>query len=213
MRVEFGLDTLLLHYRWGMSARQYDFPQYIDIRHRNVGIKNKMDPVLWQFWLSALKHTFPKEVSENYLGSEKKIIPGDILNESYLGFYRFTSTLDSRSSFMRGLVNFVDTVTFHKYHASVLMLPSLEEINPKIMNEEKREWNYPADPKRKFNDTFIELLNQASKASKEILTRAFEYSHNPESRSKILETFGGYNLDTGLRYQGIDHMKEFSPLV
>lgn len=213
MRVEFGLDTLLLHYRWGMSAREYDFPQYIDIRQRTVGIKNKMDPTLWRFWLQSLKQTFPKEFQENYLGSEKKIIPGDILNESYIGFYRFTSTLDSRSSLMRGLVNFVDTITFRKWHASVLMLPSIEEINPKIMNEEKREWNYPADPKRKFRDSFIELLNQASTASKDILTRAFEYSYNPESRSKILETFGGYNLDTGLRYQGIDHMKEFSPLI
>ncbi|TGL19049.1 phospholipase [Leptospira yanagawae] len=213
MKVEFGLDTLLINHRWGMSAREYDFPQYIDIRHRTVGIKNKMDPVLWNFWLQSLKETFPKEFHSNYIGSEKKIIPGDILNESYLGFYRFTSTLDSRSAFMRGLVSVVDTLTFHRYNASVLMLPTLEAINPKIMNDEKREWFYPADPNRKFNDSFIELLNQASQACKEILTRAYEYSFSPESRSKILDSLGGYNLDTGLRYHGIDHMKEFSPLV
>ncbi|BDA78455.1 hypothetical protein LPTSP3_g13850 [Leptospira kobayashii] len=213
MKVEFGLDTMLLHYRWGMSAREYDFPQYIDIRHRTVGIKNKMDPILWQFWLHCLKETFPIEFGSSYLGSERKIIPGDILNESYMGFYRFTSTLDSRSSWMRGLVSVVDHLTFHKYNASVLMLPSLGEINPKIMNEEKRAWNYPADPKRVYTDSFIDLLNQASHAAKEILTRAYEYSFSPENRSKILETYGGYNLDTGLRYQGIDSMKEFSPLV
>ena len=207
------MDTLLLHYRWGMSAREYDFPQYIDIRHRTVGIKNKMDPVLWQFWLSALKVTFPREYASHYHGSEKKIIPGDILNESYMGFYRFTSTLDSRSVWMRGLVNLVDRVTFHKYQAGVLMLPTLETVNPKIMNDEKREWNYPADPKRIYRDSFIELLNQASNAAKEILTRAYEYSFSPESRSKILDVYGGYNLDTGLRYQGIDTMKEFSPLI
>jgi hypothetical protein len=93
------------------------------------------------------------------------------------------------------------------------MLPTIEAINPKIMNDEKREWFYPADPNRKFNDSFIELLNQASQACKEILTRAYEYSFSPESRSKILDSLGGYNLDTGLRYHGIDHMKEFSPLV
>ncbi|GBF49489.1 zinc dependent phospholipase C [Leptospira ryugenii] len=212
MKVEFGLDTLLLHYRWGMSAREYDFPQYIDIRQRTVGIKNKMDPVLWQFWLAALKETFPREFLSKYFGSEKKIIPGDILNESYMGFYRFTSTLDSRSPWMRGLVSLVDSLTFHRYQAGVLMLPTLETVNPKIMNEEKRPWNYPADPKRVFHDSFIELLNQASAACKEILTRAYEYSFSPESRAKILDVYGGYNLDTGLRYQGIDTMKEFSPL-
>ncbi len=213
MRVEFGLDSLLLHYRWGMSPEEYDFPQYIDIRHRTVGIKNKMDPILWQFWLSALKTTFPTEFASQYLGSEKKIIPGDILNDSYMGFYRFTSTLDSRSRFMRGLVNMVDQLTFHKYQAGVLMLPARETVNPKIMNDEKRSWHYPADSKLVFEDSFIELLNQASLKAKEILTRAYEYSFSPESRSKILETYGGYNLDTGLRYQGITTMTEFSPLM
>jgi hypothetical protein len=213
MRVEFGLDSLLLHYRWGMSPQEYDFPQYVDIRHRTVGIKNKMDPILWQFWLSALKATFPNEYVTNYQGSEKKIIPGDIINESYMGFYRFTSTLDSRSKWIRGLVSVVDQLTMHKYQAGVLMLPARETVNPKIMNEEKRNWNYPADPKRVFNDSFIELLNQASLSAKEIITRAYEYSFSPESRSKILEAYGGYNLDTGLRYQGISSMTEFSPLL
>ncbi|MCZ8157205.1 MAG: zinc dependent phospholipase C family protein [Leptospira sp.] len=212
MKVEFGLDTLLLHHRWGMSAREYDFPHYIDIRHRSVGIKNKMDPMLWHFWLSSLKETFPKEYAANYLGSERKIIPGDILNDSYMGFFRFTSTLDSRSRWMRGIVNLVDHLTFHKYHAGVLMLPSTEAVNPKVMNEERRPWNYPADAKRVQNDSFIELLNQASLSAKEIMTRAYEYSFSPESKSKIMEAYGGYNLDTGLRYQGISSMKEFSPL-
>jgi hypothetical protein len=213
MRVEFGLDSLLLHHRWGMSAREYDFPQYIDIRHRTVGIKNKMDPILWQFWLSALKSTYPSEYAEKYLGSERKIIPGDILNDSYMGFYRFTSTLDSRSKWMRGLVSLVDQMTFHKYQAGVLMLPTMETVNPKIMNDEKRKWNYPADATRVQSESFIELLNLASLSAKEILTRAYEYSFSPESRSKILEAYGGYNLDTGLRYQGISSMKEFSPLL
>lgn len=213
MKVEFGLDTLLLHYRWGMSAHEYDFPQYIDVRHRTVGIRNRMDPILWQFWISALRETFPKEFQSSYIGSLKKIIPGDILNESYMGFFRFTSTLDSRSSFMRGFVKFVDTMTFHKYNASVLLLPTLENINPKIMNDEKSKWHYPADKNKVFQESFIDLLNQASLRAKEILTRAFEYSNSPESKGKILETFGGYNLDTGLRYQGIQSMKEFSPLI
>jgi len=213
MKVEFGLDTLLLHYRWGMSAHEYDFPQYVDIRHKTVGIRNKMDPVLWQFWIRTIKTTFPKEFKDHYIGSEKKIIPGDILNESYMGFFRFTSTLDSRNAWMRRFVKIVDRITLHKYHASVLMLPQLENVNPKIMNEEKRPWHYPADKERVFKESFIDLLNQASNSAKDILTRAFEYSRNPESRSKIIDTFGGYNLDTGMRFQGIDSMKEFSPIL
>lgn len=97
-----------------------------------------MDPMLWHFWLRGLKATFLEEFKKCYIGSEDKIIPGDLLNESFLGYLEFHRVLDSRSRWMRGTLKFLDQITFHKVRSSVLMLPLKEHIDKRIMNEEKR---------------------------------------------------------------------------
>jgi hypothetical protein len=212
LRVEFALDSYLLNYRWGMSPKTYDFVQYIDIQRKGFSRERKIDPLIWMFWQTALSETFPDEFESNYLGSNRKIIPGDVLNESYLGFIDFHRVLDSRSLFMRGLLKILDTVTFNKIKTSVLVIPMAENIDQRIMNEEKRPWNYPADPRTVSRESFIELVNRASMASKDAMTLAFNYLLGNEKREKILKEYSGYNLDTGLRHQGVDKMKKFSPL-
>lgn len=213
MRVEYALDSYLIHYRWGMTPKEYDFSQYIDIRSRRSGLK-RMDSMLWKFWVDSLKEVFPTEFELEYIGSSTRIEPGDIINESYLGFFRLSKILDSRSSFVRGFLKFVDWITLHKANSTVLILPFPEDINPKIMNDEKKLWNYPALPSKKSNESFIELLNSAVLYSKEILTMAYEYAESPSSKSKnsLLEKYSGYNLDTGLK-ESVSLMKSFSPLL
>lgn len=212
MRVEYALDSFLIHYRWGMTPKEYDFTQYVDIRSHRFNRK-RMDSMLWKFWVDSLYQVFPKEFEEDYIGSIHKIESGDILNESYLGFFSMAKVVDSRSSFVRGLLKFVDVVTFHKANSTALLLPLKENIDPRIMNDEKKVWSYPSFPEKKSNESFIELLNYAVSLSKDILTLAYEYTENPSSKEKanILEKYSGYNLDTGLK-EGIDSMKEFAPI-
>ncbi|WCL50883.1 zinc dependent phospholipase C family protein [Leptospira sp. GIMC2001] len=214
MRVEYGLDSFLIHHRWGLTPREYDFPHYIDIRHKLSTKGKKMDTMLWKFWIDSLRETYPREFSREYIGSYNKIIAGDILNESYLGFYTMSKVVDSRSSFVRGFLKFVDAVSFHKVKSSVLLLPLKENIDPRIMNHEKNTWTYPSLPDKKSDDSFIELLNQAVLLSKDILTVAYEYAESPseKERENLLAKYSGYNLDTGLQ-DDISNMKEFSPLV
>ncbi|TGK06493.1 phospholipase [Leptospira fletcheri] len=212
MRVEFALDSWLLDFRWGMTPKAYDFVHHVDVIHKAKDGKRKMDPMLWHFWLNGLKETFPEKFRSNYLGSEDKIIPGDILNESFLGYVQFHRYLDSRNSFVRAALSFLDKISFHKVKSSVLMLPLKEHIDKRIMNEEKKEWSYPADPSLIRNDSFIELLNRSCDAAKDAVSAAWNYLHDKTSRAAILKEYQGYNLDTGLRYHGIDTMKQFSPL-
>jgi hypothetical protein len=213
MRVEYGLDSFLIHHRWGMTAKEYDFPQHIDITVRTGSSRKKMDTMLWKFWVDCLQETFPSEFRIDYIGSQNKILTGDILNESYLGFFQMSKIVDSRSMFVRGFLKFVDKITFKKANSSVLLLPLKENIDPRIMNEEKREWSYPALPSKKSNETFIELLNYAVSLSKDMLTLAYEYVESPtkKNRDNLHSKFSGYNLDTGLK-EGVHQMKEFAPL-
>lgn len=76
----------------------------------------------------------------------------------------------------------------------------------------KKKWNYPADPSIVREDSFVELINSSAQNGKEALTHAWNYLENKMSRSAFLKEYQGYNLDTGLRFQGVDSMKEFSPL-
>lgn len=211
MKVEFSLDTYLLDYRWGMSPRDYDFTQYINILQSGSD-GEKMDTTIWYFWLQALKKTFQKEFKNSYIGSEIRIIPGDILNDSYIGFLKINRLLDSRSRFLRQMFRLADKVSFSKFKASVLMLPLKENIDPRIMNEDNREWHYPADSQKVKDDSFITLVNKSAQISKEVMTIAWQYLQKDAQKKDILEAYGGYNLDTGLRYQNVDEMKEFAPL-
>src|SRR6185295_8377325 len=80
LRVEFALDSFLLNFRWGMSPRGYDFNKYVDIRKTNGAGAVRIDQFIWSLWQTALKETFPLEYQQSYIGSEKKIIPGDLIN-------------------------------------------------------------------------------------------------------------------------------------
>lgn len=212
MRVEYALDSYLLDHRWGMSPTDYDFTHYIDVRRRGVSGMKKIDPMIWIFWLEALKLTFPEEFKAHYTGSAKKIIPGDIINDSYIGYIRFNEVLDSRSGFMRNFLKAVDFIPFSKKKASTLLVPLMENIDRRILNADGREWNYPADATKKKNHSFINLVNLASNAARDAISLAWDYLKGNVKREVILKEYGGYNLDTGLRYQGISEMKEFAPL-
>jgi hypothetical protein len=213
MRVEFELDSLLLDYRWGMSPNEYDFTHYIDVRKRGISGIKRIDPMIWNFWLEALEMTFPNDFKEKYIGSRKKIIPGDIINDSYLGYIRFNEILDSRNTFVRGILKTFDFFSLSKRKASTLLMPYKENIDKKVINFEEREWYYPADPERKRNHSFIYLVNSASQAAKEAITTAWDFLKGAIKKEQILKQYSGYNLDTGLRYQGISEMKEFAKNV
>ncbi|MCB1189165.1 MAG: zinc dependent phospholipase C family protein [Leptospiraceae bacterium] len=212
MKVEFALDSYLLDNRWGMSPKEYDFTHYIDIVSRGRDGRLKMDPIIWLFWQQALKLTFPEEFQKYYLGSEKKIIPMDIINDSYIGYLRFQNLLDSRSDLIRGILKFFDTITLNMLRSSVLLMPFKENIDPRVMNLEEKEWYFPADVSQKRNCSFITLVNNAANTAKDVITTAWDYLKNNVKRETILNEYGGYNLDTGLRYQSIHDMKEFAPL-
>ena len=171
-----------------------------------------MDSVVWYFWQNGLKETYPKEFNQQYIGSIKKIIPGDLINDSYIGFMEFHSLLDSRSTFMRGFLKAFDFLTLYKFKSSVLVLPVRQDIDVRIMNEEKRPWFYPAMPSKMSRETFIELVNRAASESIEAMTKASEFLSNSSKKDSIIKEYDGYNLDTGMKYRGVGAMKEFSPL-
>ena len=56
------------------------------------------------------------------------------------------------------------------------------------------------------------VVNLASNAARDAISLAWDYLKGNVKREVILKEYGGYNLDTGLRYQGISEMKEFAPL-
>ena len=172
----------------------------------------KIDPMVWIFFFDSLRLTFPDEFKTNYIGSARKIIPGDVINDSYLGYIQFNEILDSRSNFMRGFLKVVDLIPFTKKKVSTLLVPFKENIDMRILNFEEKEWFYPADSKRKKNSSFITLVNQASISAKEAITYAWGYLKGNVKREAMIKEYGGYNLDTGLRYQGVSEMKEFAPL-
>ncbi len=213
MRVEYGLDSFLIHHRWGLTPNEYDFPQHIDVQPKLTNGRKKMDTMLWKFWVDSLKETFPEEFQKDYIGSSNKILTGDILNEAYMGLYTLSKVIDSRSPLVRGFLQFVDTVTMHKTNSTLLLLPWRQNIDPRILNEEKKEWSYPALFSKKSNESFIELLNFAVILSKDLITQAFEYTNSPskKDRDNYILKYSGYNLDTGLK-EGIHQMKEFAPL-
>jgi len=210
LRVEFALDSFLLEFRWGMNPHSYDFNQYIDIRTPKR--KDRMDSVVWYFWQNGLHETYPREFNKQYIGSKKKIIPGDLINDSYIGFMEFHRLLDSRSTFMRGFLKAFDFLTLYRFKSSVLVLPVRQDIDVRIMNEDKRPWFYPAMPTKMSRETFIELVNRAASESIDAMTKASEFLSNNSKKDSIFKEYDGYNLDTGMKYRGVGAMKEFSPL-
>jgi hypothetical protein len=113
---------------------------------------------------------------------------------------------------MRGFLKAFDFFTLYKFKSSVLVLPVRQDIDVRIMNEDKRPWFYPAMPSKMSRETFIELVNRAASESIEAMTKASEFLSNSSKKDSIFKEYDGYNLDTGMKYRGVGAMKEFSPL-
>lgn len=86
-----------------------------------------------------------------------------------------------------GYFEVLDQITFHKVRSSVLMLPLKEHIDKRIMNEEKKKWNYPADPSIVRNDSFVELINRSAQNGRDALTHAWNYLENKNESLRILK--------------------------
>jgi hypothetical protein len=209
LKTEFQLDAYLIYHRWGIRPEEYDFLQYVELN------ENQIPLFLWKFWQDSIEKTYTNYFHGNYIGSKIKIIPGDLLNDSYQGYLEFHQKIDSRNGYLRTFLNLLDKISMSRVQSSVLVLPLVEELNPKIMNLEKHEWSYPADPNKKKNSSYIDLVHEASHKSKEILTEAYDYisKPNPELKKSILDKYSGFNLDTGLKNIGHEMMTNFSPVV
>ncbi len=113
---------------------------------------------------------------------------------------------------MRGFLKFLDVITFSKIKSSVLVLPTMEKIDQRVMNEERRPWSYPAHPERVSNESFIDLVNRAAQEAVIAITKANQYILGNLKRDTALKEYSGINLDTGLRDKGVLKMTTFSPL-
>lgn len=209
LRVEYALDSYLIHYKWGMSTRRYNYMQYIQetFEIHEDGDK-QIDRDIWRMWVRALRTVFPKEFSQFYVGSIASIEDGDILNEAYLGFLQFNSMTDIRSAPIRFMLRALDKITFNKLKASLLIPPPGHKIGAKVSNQEKEEWKYPSDPEKSSNASFTELVNEASRFSHEMICDALEYIQGRLKKSAFEKKYLNYNLDTGLRSRSLK-MKEF----
>ncbi|MCE9597232.1 MAG: zinc dependent phospholipase C family protein [Spirochaetia bacterium] len=210
LRVEYHLDAYLLHHRWGMEPSRYNFIQYVDVREKSEQ-GWQLDYDIWDLWVHALADVYGEEFENSYFGSTEKIYEGDILNDSYMGFMRFNRILDTRSAFVRGVLTVIDYATFHRIKARYLLLPPGHEVNPKMVNEERKEWKYPGDPTKVSNDSFMDLVHKAAKFCAEAITDADAYINGSKKRSDLAAKYDGFNLDTGLRSDSLE-MSEFDPL-
>lgn len=200
LRIEFALDSYMLHQRWGMSPREYDYLHYLaDTFELNADGDRQLDRDIWRMWVRALRSTFPLEFERHYMGSVNKIERGDILNEAYLGFLKFSSITDARSRPMRFFLRAVDHLTLHRLKTRSLILPAPQKVDPRIANEERREWKYPADPEHTSKASFIDLVNQASRFAEDLVQDALAYINNSMRQSAFEKKYLEYNLDTGIR--------------
>jgi hypothetical protein len=80
------------------------------------------------------------------------------------------------------------------------------------MNNEERPWYYPALPSKMSRESFIDLVNRSALESMNAFTQADEYINGDLNKDVLLKQYDGYNLDTGIKFQDVHTMKEFSPL-
>ena len=212
LRVEYALDSYLIHSRWGIHPHRYNYIQYVDCREKIAenGQRN-LDFDIWSLWNSGFASVFPEEFAEQYYGLEHRIVEDDIINESYLGFLNFNRIADTRFRSARFLMRAVDTLTFHKLRSAYLILPPPSSIDPRIPNEARREWRYPGDPDRTSTESFMDLIHRASQKSAEVMQLAYEYLEGDVKRKELEKKYAGFNLDTGLRSESL-RMTSFSPL-
>lgn len=210
LRVEFQLDAYLVHHRWGLEPSRYNFAQYVDI-HEETPDGPAMDYDLWSMWVDALATVYRDEFENTYFGSEARILPGDILNEAYVGFMKFNRILDTRSRPVRALLTAIDFATFHTIKARYLLLPPPDQINPRLLNEERKEWKYPGDPQVTSKESFMDLVHRAAKFAADAMADADAFITGSKKLRDLAEKYDGYNLDTGLRSESIA-MHEFDPI-
>ena len=212
LRVEYALDSFLIHNRWGIHPHEYNYIQYVDCREKDPedGRRN-LDFDIWSMWNAAFASVFAPEFAEHYYGLEHRIVDEDIINESYLGFLSFNRIADTRFRSARFLMRSVDALTFHKLRSAYLILPPPHSIDPRIPNETHREWCYPADPERKSTESFMDLIHRASRKSASIMQLAGEYVAGDVKRKDLEKDYAGFNLDTGVRSESL-RMTSFAPL-
>ncbi len=212
LRVEYALDAFLIHHRWGIHPHRYNYLQYVDCREKlpEEGTRN-LDFDIWSLWCAAFAAVFPEEFSEHYYGLDHRIVEDDIINESYLGFLKFNRRADTRFRSARFLMRTLDRLTFHKLPTSYLILPPPDSIDPRIPNEQRRGWAYPADPERKSTESFMDLIHRAAQKSAEVMERVHGYLNGSVKRKELEKQYAGFNLDTGLRSESIK-MTSFSVL-
>lgn len=212
LRVEFALDSYLVHKRWSMTPREYNFKRYlrgtdeIDESNRRV-----LDRDIWRLWVRGLERTFPDEFENEYPGRADAIESGDLLNESYLGFLRFNSLTDVRSRVIRFLLYLVDWLTFRRLRIRYLILPNPKRIDPRLANEAGAEWKYPVEPGRVSSETFMELVHRASRFSVQLMSDGMAYINGDLKRADFEKSYLGYNLDTGARSDSLS-MQAFDPI-
>ncbi|MCR9141742.1 MAG: zinc dependent phospholipase C family protein [bacterium] len=212
LRVEFALDSYVIHKRWGMTPREYNFMKYL--RHTDEVDENNrrvLDRDVWRLWVRGLERTFPEDFEQDYPGSSREVRKGDLINEAYLGFLRFSSVTDVRSRVIRFLLYLVDWLTFRKLRIRYLILPKPKRIDPRLPNEAGAEWKFPAEPGRVSNESFMELLHRAARFSAKLMTDGRAYIDGDMKRSEFEKIYRGYNLDTGVRSDSLD-MQAFDPI-
>jgi hypothetical protein len=210
LRVEYHLDAYLVHQRWGLDPARYNFLQYVDIREQTSD-GEILDYDIWRFWVESLATVFPDEFENSYFGSSERILSGDVLNDSYIGFMRFNRILDTRSGMVRGFLTAVDFATFHRIKARYLLLPPPEEVDARMLNEGRKEWKYPGDPTVRSSESFMDLVHRSAKFAAEMIGDADAYVTRGKKAKDLAAKYAGYNLDTGLKSPSID-MHEFEPL-
>ncbi len=212
LRVEFALDSYLVHKRWGMTPREYNFVKYLrDTDEIDENNRRVLDRDIWRLWVRGLKGTFPEEFAQDYPGSSDAVRPGDLVNESYLGFLRFNSVTDVRSRVIRFLLYLIDWLSFRRLRIRYLILPNPKRIDPRLPNEAGAEWKFPAEPGRTSSESFIELVHRAARFSAKLMRDGQAYIDGDLKRSDFEKAYLGFNLDTGVRSDSID-MRAFAPI-
>ncbi|MEQ9366671.1 MAG: zinc dependent phospholipase C family protein [Leptospirales bacterium] len=212
LRVEFALDSYLVHKRWGINPREYNFVKYlrgtdeVDENNRRV-----LDRDVWRLWVRGLEKTFPADFERDYPGSSKEVRPGDLVNESYFGFLRFNSVTDVRSRVIRFLMYLIDWLTFRKLRIRYLILPNPKRIDPRLPNEAGAEWKFPAEPGRVSKESFMELVHRAARFSAKLMTDGKAYIDGDMKRGEFEKAYLGFNLDTGVRSASLA-MQAFDPI-
>ncbi|MDH5657277.1 MAG: zinc dependent phospholipase C family protein, partial [Spirochaetia bacterium] len=210
LRVEYALDSYLVHQRWGMNPHEYNYIQYVDssLQRKRKILSGRVDPDIRNLWMTSLKSIFPDEFGQFNAESPGK---DDPIDESYRDFILFNRILDTGSSSVRMLLRVVDLITFRRSKLRVLLLPPREKIPERMPNEKHALWKYPADPRKTSEESFMDLIHRSARFSNEMMKDAVNYLNGKIRRKEMIQKYSEYNLDTGIRNESID-MKAFEPI-